>query len=91
MGSNTEKLRRLSLIDLKSDDDLVKDIEKIINFFNKINSIETSGIEPLYHVLDIGGKLREDREIRKNTVEWIRKYCRTKNDHVIAPRTITEG
>ncbi len=56
-----KKLERLSLIELSKEEEekMAKEIEKILDFFNKINELDLSGVEPMFHPIS-EGKLRED-------------------------------
>jgi aspartyl-tRNA(Asn)/glutamyl-tRNA(Gln) amidotransferase subunit C len=44
----------------KDRDVLKKDLEKIVGFLNKLNDIDTEGVEPLIFMTDAQNVLRED-------------------------------
>ncbi len=92
MGFDIERLMRLALIYVDEDEAsrLVNDLKRIMDFFNKINSLDVESVDPLYHVLDASGKLRSDKPEPKDTIEWIRRHSRVRGDMVVGPRTIVE-
>ena len=54
-----------------------------------LNSLDTTGIEPLSHVFDITNVMREDRVGKSNTKEEIlRNMPETEDDMPVVPRTI---
>lgn len=59
MVKNVSKLARLSL----SDEKLVKlagQLENILEYVNKIQRLDTEGVEPMAHALPLHNVLRED-------------------------------
>jgi aspartyl/glutamyl-tRNA(Asn/Gln) amidotransferase C subunit len=90
-----EYLERLALISFTREEreKLIKELNKIIEMFNLINSVEgLDKWEPLYHVHDIPLTLREDdvvegidseRSILKDNAILIEGYVK-------APKTMTE-
>ncbi|MCC6016479.1 MAG: Asp-tRNA(Asn)/Glu-tRNA(Gln) amidotransferase subunit GatC [Desulfurococcaceae archaeon] len=90
-----EYLERLALISFTREEreKLIKELNKIIEMFNLINSVEgLDKWEPLYHVHDIPLTLREDdvvegidseRSILKDNAILVEGYVK-------APKTVTE-
>jgi aspartyl/glutamyl-tRNA(Asn/Gln) amidotransferase C subunit len=90
-----EYLERLALISFTHEEreKLIKELNKIIEMFNLINSVEgLDKWEPLYHVHDIPLTLREDdvvegidseRSILKDNAILVEGYVK-------APKTVTE-
>ena len=40
---------------------LTVQLDSILQFVDKLNEVDTSAVEPLAHVVDVGNALREDR------------------------------
>ena len=63
-----EHLAELSRIKLdpKEEERLIKDLQKILEHFEELKSLDTSGVEPMNGGTDLKNSLREDSE-RINT------------------------
>ena len=83
MVTYVAELSRISLDEAETEkmqDELGADI---------LNSLDTTGIEPLSHVFDITNVMREDRVGKSNTKEEIlRNMPETEDDMPVVPRTI---
>lgn len=57
-----EKLAELSKLEFKEDElnGIQKDLEQMIAFVEKLNEINTDGVEPLTHISEDENQLRED-------------------------------
>ncbi|MCS7108235.1 MAG: Asp-tRNA(Asn)/Glu-tRNA(Gln) amidotransferase subunit GatC [Sulfolobales archaeon] len=57
-----ERISRLALIKVRDDEReiVIRDMGKIIEFFNSINELDLSNVEPLFMVLNEKPVLRED-------------------------------
>lgn len=57
-----ERISRLALIKVRDDEReiVIRDMVKIIEFFNSINELDLSNVEPLFMVLNEKPVLRED-------------------------------
>ncbi len=57
-----KKVSELAKLKFKegTQEEIRKDFEKVLNFVEKINEIDTEGIEPLFYVNDNFVSLRED-------------------------------
>lgn len=57
-----EKLAHLSRLEFSEEEkqDIKIDLEKMISFFDKINELDTTGVEPLLHVSDNINIFRKD-------------------------------
>ncbi len=53
-------LARLQLSDVETDE-LVAHFDKVLTYMDKLNELETDGVEPLAQAVDMAGRLREDR------------------------------
>ncbi len=52
-------LAKLNVPDAEKES-LKADLQKMINFVNKLNEVDTTGVEPLLHMSDNINKMRED-------------------------------
>ncbi|MGZ3819387.1 MAG: Asp-tRNA(Asn)/Glu-tRNA(Gln) amidotransferase subunit GatC [Mucilaginibacter sp.] len=57
-----EKVANLARLELAEDEKeaMIKDMNKILGFMDKLNEIDTSGIEPLVYMTNERNVLRED-------------------------------
>ena len=57
-----ENLARLARLQFKDDEkqELKGDLEKMIEFVNKLNDIDTAGVEPVLHMTETMNVLRSD-------------------------------
>lgn len=90
-----EYLERLALISFTDEEKkkLAKEVEKIIEMFNTINSVEgLDKWEPLYHVHEISLHLREDDNAEELDVERenLRDNAVLMEGYVKAPKTVVE-
>ncbi len=60
-----EKLAHLSRLEIKPDEreSLKGDLQKMIAFIEKLNELDTSGVEPLLFMTDEVNVLREDKVV----------------------------
>lgn len=58
-----DKIAHLARLEVKADDKqgLLDDMNKILTFMDKLNEVDTSGIEPLIYMTDEVNVLREDK------------------------------
>ena len=47
-------------LDGQEKEDAKADMEKMLTFVEKMNELDTSGVEPMSHVFDVNNVLRED-------------------------------
>ncbi len=82
-------LEDLSLIQLTSDEERIikESIQSILNFFDKINELDLSNVEPLFHPLS-QGKLRKDvpREPLSNN-DALKNVKRKEKGYIVGPKT----
>ncbi|EWG07077.1 MAG: asparaginyl/glutamyl-tRNA amidotransferase subunit C [Candidatus Aramenus sulfurataquae] len=89
MSDLVDKLQRLSLIDLKEEEKerIGRDVQKILQFFNKINELDLSNVEPLFHPIS-QGKLRKDVAQSSLTQgEALSNVKRKENGFIVGPST----
>jgi len=59
-----DRISRLALIKIEPNGRgrLLKDLMRILEFFEEIRKLKLEGVDPLFHVVEHGGKLRDDVE-----------------------------
>ncbi|WP_454947384.1 Asp-tRNA(Asn)/Glu-tRNA(Gln) amidotransferase subunit GatC [Gemella sanguinis] len=72
-------IAHLSRLEIQEDevDGYIEKLEKVVDLFNELNSVDTENIKPTYHVLDLFNVFREDvaqegmnrEEVLKNSKE----------------------
>ncbi|AAY80664.1 Asp-tRNA(Asn) amidotransferase subunit GatC [Sulfolobus acidocaldarius] len=90
--SYLSKLEQLALIRLKNEekDKISNDLQRIIDFFEKINELELKDVEPLFHPIS-SGKLRKDEPLKPlNRDEALQNVKRKENGYIVGPRTYGE-
>lgn len=89
-----EHLARLALIDLSEEEkeNISKQLNNILDYFQKLNELDTSNIKPTRHVIDgLKNVFREDIPGKSLTQEEALKNAREKqNGFFKAPRIIKE-
>jgi aspartyl-tRNA(Asn)/glutamyl-tRNA(Gln) amidotransferase subunit C len=48
---------------------LAQDMNRILDYMAQLNELDTTGIEPLSHVLELGNVMREDVQITRTSHE----------------------
>lgn len=81
-----ERVCKLALIKVRDEEreSIIRDMEKIIHFFNTINELDLSGVEPLFMVLNERPSFREDEvrgglnidDVLLNVKEWQGGYIK---------------
>lgn len=56
-------------IDATEQNKMAEDMNRILDYMTKLNELDTTGIEPLAHVLDLGNVWREDVQMTRITHE----------------------
>jgi aspartyl-tRNA(Asn)/glutamyl-tRNA(Gln) amidotransferase subunit C len=65
MGVSREEVKKIAyLARLKftpeEEEKLTKEMNEILNYMDKLNELDTSQVEPLHHVIEMGTVFRED-------------------------------
>ncbi len=57
-----DKIARLARLEIPPEEreDLKKDFQKMLNFVDKLQEVDTQNVEPLVHMTDSANRLRED-------------------------------
>ncbi|MCK5268035.1 MAG: Asp-tRNA(Asn)/Glu-tRNA(Gln) amidotransferase subunit GatC [Spirochaetes bacterium] len=84
----TAKLARLELTENEISQ-LTVQMEKIVKFVEKINQLDTEGIVPTAHVLDIKNVSREDAAVNSSIRDELLKLApESKDGFILVPRVI---
>jgi aspartyl-tRNA(Asn)/glutamyl-tRNA(Gln) amidotransferase subunit C len=66
-----------------------KQLNEVLDYFKKINEIDTSNIEPTYHVLNLVNVLREDKvEPSLSKEDALRNASQKEDSFIRAPKII---
>lgn len=82
-------LESLALIQLSPEEEKIikNDIKKILDFFNKLNELDLTNVEPLFHPLP-QGRLRKDTPKEPlDREEALKNVKRKENGYIIGPKT----
>lgn len=66
-----------------------KDMSSMLDYIDKLNELNTDGVEPMSHVFDFNNVFREDIVTNNNNVEDILKNApAVKNNSFKVPKTV---
>lgn len=66
-----------------------KQLNEVLDYFKKINEIDTSNIEPTYHVINLANVLREDKvEPSLSKEDALRNASQKEDSFIKAPKII---
>ena len=81
-------LARLEFED-KAKEEIIKDMNNMLAFVNKLNEVDTTGVEPLIYMSDEVNVLREDDVVQEITQEQALKNAPQKDsDYFKVPKVI---
>ena len=87
-----EHLSKLALLDLSEEEkeELAKQLGDILNYFKKLNDLDTSNVEPMTHPIEgLKNVFREDIPWESlSNEEALKNAKRTKDGHFKAPRIL---
>ncbi len=82
-------LARLEFIGEKAKDNMANDMSRMLKFVEKLNELDTTGVEPLIYMTDESNVLRED--LVKDTIsqkEALLNAPKKDSDYFKAPKVI---
>ena len=82
-----EKLSKLSLSEAERAQ-VKGEIEEIIEYFGVLSSVDTDGIEPRSHSLDITNVLREDEVRPSLKMSEVTSNAKAENGYFVAPISV---
>lgn len=90
MISKVPDLARLALSE-EEKEEFYGQLADIVNYFEKINEIDTSGIEPAEHIIEIQNVFRRDEVIEAFNPERFKEIVpECEKDHVVVPAIIED-
>lgn len=92
-GKTVDKVTHLAKLDFDPEarEVLVGHLGEIVSYMEKLNELETEGVEPTYHVLDLRNMMRHDMVGESLTQdEVLMNAPHPKNGYFSVPKVITE-
>jgi len=86
-----DKIAHLARLELSGDEkqEMIKDMNKILGFMDKLNEIDTSGVEPLVYMTNEVNAFREDVVKQEITHEEALKNApKTDGSYFLVPKVI---
>lgn len=90
-AQTVKKVAKLARLELTENEisQHTKQMEKIVKFVEKINQLDTEGIVPTAHVLDINNVSREDAAVNSSIRDELLKLApESKDGFILVPRVI---
>jgi aspartyl-tRNA(Asn)/glutamyl-tRNA(Gln) amidotransferase subunit C len=86
-----ERIAELSKLEFDEEGkkSIQNDLSRILSFVEKLNEVDTSGVEPLIYMIEEKGQLRNDEA--KNTVsqqEALKNAQKKDSDYIKVPRVL---
>jgi len=88
---DVRKIARLSHLCFTDEEEerLTGELNEILRYMAKLDEIDTSGVEPLYHVIDTGNVLRDDQvQVSLSQEEALANAPLARDGFVLVPRVI---
>jgi aspartyl-tRNA(Asn)/glutamyl-tRNA(Gln) amidotransferase subunit C len=88
-----KKLASLSRLDLSEQErkEINADLKEILGLAEKINEVDTTGVEPTYHALPLNNVMRDDEERPSPDPQKVLKYAPESSDgFFVVPQVIEE-
>jgi aspartyl-tRNA(Asn)/glutamyl-tRNA(Gln) amidotransferase subunit C len=83
------KLEKLSMIEIEKREQMVDELNKIVEFVEILNEIDTDGVEATFNTLNRATPLREDIAVEKDVVEVILTNApKVDGNYFIVPKII---
>lgn len=66
-----------------------KDMERMLDYIDKLNELDTEGVEPMSHIFPTSNVLREDEVVNGDGREFtLANVPERKEDYLVVPKTI---
>jgi len=90
--STVDRLAELSKLEFDSatKEEMIKDLNNIVAFVEKLNEVDTSNVEPLIYITDEVNNLRED-EVKQDITqdEALKNAPKKDSDYFKVPKVLT--
>ena len=90
-AQQVKKIAELSRLSLSSDElkKRTEDMNKILNYMDTLNEIDTEDVEELYNVHDMNNSLREDSfDTSLDKKDVLKNSPNSNNDYIEVPLTV---
>ena len=87
------KVAELARLEFKDDEveRFTEQLGNILEYIEKLNELDTGDVEPTSHVLDISTPLREDKVVKKLTIEEVLQNApESEDDFFVVPQVIED-
>lgn len=86
------ELARLDLTEPAARDAMLKDMQRVFDFVEKLNEVDTAGVEPLIFMTEEQDVLREDVAVLEVTKQEALRNAPVKDsDYFKVPRVVDKG
>ncbi|MBK8613342.1 MAG: Asp-tRNA(Asn)/Glu-tRNA(Gln) amidotransferase subunit GatC [Flavobacteriales bacterium] len=86
------ELARLDFSDATAREAIVKDMQRVFDFVEKLNEVDTTGVEPLIFMTEEQDVLREDVAVLEITKQEALRNAPVKDsDYFKVPRVVDKG
>ena len=66
-----------------------QDMQKMLDYVDKLNELDTSGVEPMTHIFSMGNVFREDEVTNKdNRADMLANAPKEKDGQYMVPKTV---
>ncbi len=95
MKITSEEVRHvatLARLDLAQDEQerLAGELDRILEYMDKLNELDTDGVEPLSHAVDVVNVLRPDRVVNQPRTEDLLRNAPARDDDFLSVPKIIE-
>ncbi len=95
MKITSEEVRHvatLARLDLSRDEQerLAGELDRILEYMDKLNELDTDGVEPLSHAVDVVNVLRPDRVVNQPRTEDLLRNAPARDDDFLSVPKIIE-
>ena len=83
-------IAELARIELSSQEEILftKQLNEILDYFSKINEVDTDDVPPTYHVIDLVNVYREDKIQRSLMDDPLKNAPKKENRYFKSPRIV---
>ena len=95
MKITSEEIRHVAVLarlDLSPDEQerLAGQLDRILEYMDKLNELDTSGVEPMSHAVDVVNVLRPDRAVNQPQTEALLRNAPAREDDFLSVPKIIE-
>jgi aspartyl-tRNA(Asn)/glutamyl-tRNA(Gln) amidotransferase subunit C len=91
-SKTVDKLAELSRLEFDdaSRDEIVKDLNRVVAFIEKLNELDTTSVEPLIYLTDVSHNVMRDDVVKQEITqqEALKNAPKRDSDYIKAPKVI---